>query len=90
MLTDLYSLHDDVLGEGALSSVHTCIEKASGEEFAVKVCMCVRSCVCVCVCVGGGGAGVGACMGVLVQLTDEACALADVTDDVSFSIKLIS
>lgn len=34
---DLYYLRDDILGEGARSSVHTCIEKASGQEFAVKV-----------------------------------------------------
>eukprot|EP00117_Sycon_ciliatum_P014559 scpid30496/ scgid4312/ MAP kinase-interacting serine/threonine-protein kinase 1; MAP kinase signal-integrating kinase 1 len=38
---DLYYLTEDILGEGALSSVHTCIEKSSGEEFAVKIVNCV-------------------------------------------------
>ena len=35
--SDLYTLTDEVLGEGAYACVRTCINKNSGQEFAVKI-----------------------------------------------------
>lgn len=33
----MYTLTDEILGEGAYATVQTCVEKSSGKEFAVKI-----------------------------------------------------